>query len=536
MVTPTPSEFALFQKLANPQKTDFSKPAVFRQAVHSQVFSQARGSMAPPPPPSAPPGRNRSLMMSRVAKVDEESSSTSSRSSRHSRHSRSSRHSRHSSPSRSPEPPHPHPFAAFAGSGLSEMSANNYGGHGLFHEGAPGFAQSHPVDAHLQAEIEREKQGYLLELMKYKTDGIQLTRDYTMDDSLVDIQFEFDRIKNQLETVSNVAFVRDMLFLGFQGIELANSKWGPVLELQGWSGAVQEDKEKYNRVLERLYKKHWRFGSMSPEAEFGWLIGSSMVRHHISKKWGLSTGSSSSSKGGGGGGFNPLNMMGNFFKGSATGGVPAAPPTPPMAPSAPPPAPQGGGGRPIMSRPVMRGAPSFNVPPGEPLPTSHSNTMPEQSTQPDPAIHIMQEQRKELERELQHARNELKQMQAAMNTQQQQMHTEFTRQQYTHYQQMEAMQQHYLQQQRALSTPAPAGAAGAAGAGATRMPVSPPTSPPTSPPASPRSSNGDRHISSDSDDEDAKSDKEVSIVGVPTVLPPAGRRRGAALPALKLDL
>lgn len=191
----------------------------------------------------------------------------------------------------------------------------------------------------------------------------------------------------------------------------------------------------------------------------------------------------------------------------------------------------------------MRGAPSFNVPPGEPLPTSHNNTTPEKSTQPDPAIHIMQEQRKELERELQHARNELKQMQAAMNTQQQQMHTEFTRQQYAHYQQMEAMQQHYLQQQqqqqRAMSTPA-APAAPAAAAVSTRMPLShrtsPPASPPASPPISPRSSDGDRHISSDSDDEDAKSDKEVSIVGVPTVLPPTGRRRGAALPALKLDL
>jgi hypothetical protein len=398
----------------------------------------------------------------------------------------------------------------------------------------------HPVEAQLHAEIEREKQGYLLELMKYRKDGVELTREYTMDDSLVDIQFEFDRIKNQLETSSNVAFMRDALLFGFQGLELANDKWGPVLELNGWSQEASKDKEKYNRVIERLYKKHWRFGSMSPEAEFGWLIGSSMVGHHFKKKWGLKLGGDSG--GGGGGGFNPLNMMGMFGK-SAAAPKPFVPPPPSSSSFSGGSGGSSGGqpvpGRPIMSRPVMRGAPSFTVPPHQPPPTE-SGAPAAAPPPPDPTQHIMTEQRKELERELQQARSELNQMQHALAQQRQGMQAEYSKQQFTHYQQMEAMQQHYQsqmsqylrppqqQQQQRVSEEVEKEETGAA-AVVHAVQTSQETA---------------RYISSDSDgntsdeEEDVVSDKEVSIAGKTSAFPPVAVRRrvGSTLPALKLDL
>jgi hypothetical protein len=360
------------------------------------------------------------------------------------------------------------------------------------------------VDAHVQAEIEREKQGYLLELIKFKKDGHELTRDYTMDDSLVDIQFEYDRIKNGMDTSTNVAFLREALLFSFQAVELANNKWGPVLELDGWSQEAAKDKDKYNRVIERLYKKHWRFGSMSPETEFAWLIGSSMVGHHVKKKWGIGASMPSAS----GPSMNPMSMFASMAGMGGVMGGGAKPP--PFQGNAPPPPPSGAAGpRPVMSRPVMRGAPSFTVPPP---PT------------PDPTMVVLQEQRREAERELQAARAEMSLMQQQQAQQQARMQAEFARQQFAQHQQMEAM------------------------AGLLRQHVPPP------PPTGVRDARVMEIVRDDEarearvvneeeggsekdseEDEEESGGKEVSIVGEMAPRPVVGRRQ-TTLPPLKLDL
>lgn len=472
MVTPTPSEFALFQRLANPQKTDFSKPALFKSAVKSQLGA------------------------GRVAKVVEERdddsvSSKSSLSSRSSR-SKSSYRSRDVPPPRGGTPPPPAPHVDHPD--LSDSYAFGYTA------AAPQPDDAH-VEAQLHAEIEREKQGYLLELIKFKKNGHELTREYSMDDSLVDIQFEYDRIKNQVETTSNVAFLRDALMFSFQAVELANDKWGPVLELNGWSQEAAKDKEKYNRVIERLYKKHWRFGSMSPEAEFAWLIGSSMVGHHVKKKWGF--GAPLGGGGGGGGGMNPMSMFASMAGMGGGGGarpsaVPMPPPTssPVMAGGA-----QAAAPRPVMSRPVMRGPPSFTVPPTPPPPAG--------PPPPDPAMLVLQEQRREAEREVQTARAEIHSMQQQMAQQRAQMQAEFAKQQFAHHRQMEAMQA----QVRGMVAPHPA--------------------------SEEREGVKLREIEEEEEEEESAVDvngKEVSLVGVTTHTAPPPARRQTGLPALKLDL
>lgn len=167
----------------------------------------------------------------------------------------------------------------------------------------------------VRVEVEREKQEFLLELIKFKQSGIELTRHYTMDDSLEDIEFEYTRIKTHLDTVNNVNFIRDTMFIGFQGIEMANAQWGPVLHLNGWSRSVQADKKRYDHVLERLYKKHWRMGNMSPEAELGWLIGSSMVMHHFRHKWGVADSSTNAPDAPAKAKFDLMSMLGMFMPG-----------------------------------------------------------------------------------------------------------------------------------------------------------------------------------------------------------------------------
>lgn len=381
------------------------------------------------------------------------------------------------------------------------------------------------IDAQLHQEIEREKQGYLLELTKFKEDGIELTRDYTMDDALVDIQFEYDRIKTHLETKTNVAFVSDLLMFGFQGIEMANQKWGPILELNGWAASVQEDKPKYNRVVERLYKKHWRYGSMSPEAEFGWLVGSSMVKHHLKNKWGLRTDGGSDTGAGLGNMFNTLSGAMRFMPGAPkpAGAAPFMPPS--MQP--PPTQPPGTGGRPIMTRPNVRHfatpPPIMPSPTPMPPPAPPVDAIDGKDAQEAKAALIKLEQQKEAERELRNelrvAREQMQQMQQVMHQQGMQAREEASRQQAAYQQQMERMQNQFAQQMMHMQ----------------RLPVVQPPPPPAAVgPPLPDSSSEEDVVANSSDDD---SDREISIVGKANLLPQVPRRATKFSPSpLKLDL
>ena len=200
-----------------------------------------------------------------------------------------------------------------------------------------------------------EKQSMLLELNALAREGVLLTRAFTMEDSQADMLFELNRIRANLDAASSVGMMLQALKMGMVGMELANNKWGPIMHLTGWSSVIDNDSERYRRVLGKLYKKHWRTGAMmSPELELAMLLGGGAFMHHVSHKLG---GDVSPSGGGGGGGLAGLFSM--FTGAPATG---AAPPPPA------PPADMAGGGS-FSQRPPMR------------RPTTASSTPPPEATQ-----------------------------------------------------------------------------------------------------------------------------------------------------------
>jgi len=197
-----------------------------------------------------------------------------------------------------------------------------------------------------------EKQALLLELHQLERDGVHLTQHFTMDASASDLLFELNRIRSNLDTASSVSMMTDGLQLGMKGVEIANSRWGPVLHLDGWSNVVDQDRERYTRVLTKLYKKHWRRGAMmSPEAELAMLLGGSAFLHHFQHKMGANPADS-------GGMFGGLGNIMNMFSGKGGG----APPPPP------PPAEGLFTQRPTMRRPTPRQpSPPSSPPPSPPI-------------------------------------------------------------------------------------------------------------------------------------------------------------------------
>ena len=85
--------------------------------------------------------------------------------------------------------------------------------------------------------------------------GIHLTREYSTGDSLEDLEFEVNRQQMNMDTVNSVALMRDTLKLVITGVELANNRLGPFLNLDGWSAGATSDMHRYDHCLERLVQK-----------------------------------------------------------------------------------------------------------------------------------------------------------------------------------------------------------------------------------------------------------------------------------------
>ncbi len=205
-------------------------------------------------------------------------------------------------------------------------------------------AEKSQVQHAVKAEEDREKLEFLNELKKYRG---QTTREFSLQDSLTDIQFEYDRLKAPENAANVVRIMGIVLQVIVYAVQWGNNKFGPLLKLDNgetsWAMQTGESisNHEYDSVLEKLYRKHWRKGSMSPEAELGMmLIGSAGVFHfqtHVNEK--LSK-KGSGSGGGSSGGFNLMGMlgpimglMGNGGGGASKGGSGSVmEPTPPPAP------------------------------------------------------------------------------------------------------------------------------------------------------------------------------------------------------------
>jgi hypothetical protein len=135
-------------------------------------------------------------------------------------------------------------------------------------------------DPFVQQQRKQDKTVFLHELNRMKMAGSLPTRQFTEEDDIADIQFECNRIKNNEDQVSTVSFMKDFIKLGATGLELMNNKFN-LLRLNGWSGEVTRDMERYNRPLSKIYQRYWRKGSVSPFLELGFLLFGSLIVHHF---------------------------------------------------------------------------------------------------------------------------------------------------------------------------------------------------------------------------------------------------------------
>jgi hypothetical protein len=171
------------------------------------------------------------------------------------------------------------PFPEISVSRDSDQSSSNLFGND---QTASGPSINLSAVPRLSPEEERKKKSDLInKLNRLESKGYTLTKRFTMDNSLDEIQQEYDRLVDAKNLEASLRFQRQCLMGVATGAEFLNSKFNPFdWELDGWTESVHENIEDFDEVFEELYDKYKGRGNMPPEAKLLMsLVGSGFMFH-----------------------------------------------------------------------------------------------------------------------------------------------------------------------------------------------------------------------------------------------------------------
>ena len=134
----------------------------------------------------------------------------------------------------------------------------------------------------INPEEERKKKIDLInKLNRLETKGYTLSKHFSMDNNLEEIQLEYDRLVDAKNLEGSIRFQRQCLMGVVTGFEFLNGKFNPAdWQLDGWSESVHENIEDYDEVFEELYDKYKGRGNMPPEAKLLMsMVGSGFMFH-----------------------------------------------------------------------------------------------------------------------------------------------------------------------------------------------------------------------------------------------------------------
>ena len=130
-------------------------------------------------------------------------------------------------------------------------------------------------------EEKKKKIDLINKLNRLEAKGYTLTKHFSMDNTLDELQLEYDRLVDAKNLEGSIRFQRQCLMGVVTGFEFLNGKFNPFdWQLEGWSESVHENVEDYDEVFEELYDKYKGRGNMPPEAKLMMsLVGSGFMFH-----------------------------------------------------------------------------------------------------------------------------------------------------------------------------------------------------------------------------------------------------------------
>ncbi len=131
-------------------------------------------------------------------------------------------------------------------------------------------------------ELLRQKFKYLRKLEDLENKGVQLTKKYTMDSPLAEMQGEYENIMAEKQRSNSIKFQGKMLMACITGLEFLNNKFDPFdLKLDGWAEQVNEGIDEYDEIFGELHEKYKSKAKMAPEIKLLFQLGGGAMMLHM---------------------------------------------------------------------------------------------------------------------------------------------------------------------------------------------------------------------------------------------------------------
>ena len=131
-------------------------------------------------------------------------------------------------------------------------------------------------------ELLKEKFSYLRKLEALEKKGVELSKKYTMESPLAEMQGEYETIMDEKAKQNSIKFQGNMLMAVINGIEFLNNRFDPFdIKLDGWSEQVNENVTDYDEIFGELHDKYKSKASMAPELKLLFQLGGSAMMVHM---------------------------------------------------------------------------------------------------------------------------------------------------------------------------------------------------------------------------------------------------------------
>ena len=131
-------------------------------------------------------------------------------------------------------------------------------------------------------ELVREKFKILRKLEIIEKKGVKLSKRYTMDSDLQEMQGEYEVHLTEKERSASVKFQGKMLMAAITGLEFLNNRFDPFdVKLDGWGEQVNENLDDYDEIFSELHEKYKSKAKMAPELKLMFQLGGSAIMVHM---------------------------------------------------------------------------------------------------------------------------------------------------------------------------------------------------------------------------------------------------------------
>ena len=171
------------------------------------------------------------------------------------------------------------------GQSTSQTESDNktWDGYGKFNNIPMNPDKTVPLESKMtKEEMLREKFKYLRKLEALEKKGVEMSKKYTMESSLLEMQGEYETIMDEKTKQNSVKFQGNMLMAMINGIEFLNGRFDPFdIKLDGWSEQVQENITDYDDIFAELFDKYKSKATMAPELKLLFQLGGSAMMVHM---------------------------------------------------------------------------------------------------------------------------------------------------------------------------------------------------------------------------------------------------------------